>query len=827
MAGTGVGKFSSTASNNTSNLTVNFAENMAPSNVNNAARELMGHMRDMYEQLGDGYFEFGDGDGTYTVARGDADTITLTSSADISSVYFPGRKIRITDGGANVVEGTIASSSHSSTTQTVNLTGISLASGTPTKVELGIDTAAFGGRVILDDDGDTYIEAATDDTIDIYVAGAKDFVITANTFTAESGSTIAAQALTATTVTASGIVKTDDTTNATSTTDGSLQTDGGLSVALDAVIGDDIKMLSDSSQIAWGADGEVTMTHVHNHGIAIQQDGNGDTLALISADADADSGPLLRFYRNSSSPAQNDVAGLVNFVARNNNSQDITLAQILSKIETTTDGSEDGDFKISTMNAGTLRERLALNSNATVFNEDSVDVDFRVESNGQTHMLFVDGGSDHVNIAGGGTDGGGVLNVFSADNTTTLSLIGTDTDASAGPILSLERSNNSAADSDDIGKIILKAQNDANQTVEYGIIRGDITDASDGTEDGVIKVEAITAGTNTEIARFGDGVGVVFNETSADIDFRVEGNGDTHLIFADAGDDDVYIGYYTGGDNDDAMLYVATDQNKEVAKLTAANGSYAEDVIHLDCTRAGSSNYNLIRATSNGNNDNELVLNGAGALSIDGTLTENGADYAEYFEWNDGNSSDEDRVGLSVKLSGNKIVASSSSDDAADIIGVISGNPAVVGDASWNTWNDKYEKDDYGRYVWEDYTVTEWTELADTLGGGKQTLQLKSYQTDKIPDGVTAPDADVTVDGVLTKTAKVIISKGAGGENLSRRKENSSWDATATYVPRAERKEWDAVGLVGKLRMKKGQKTGTNWLKMRDISDTVEEWLIR
>ena len=204
MAGTGVGKFSSTASNNTSNLTVNFAENMAPSNVNNAARELMGHMRDMYEQLGDGYFEFGDGDGEYTVTRGDADTITITGTGDITSVYYVGRKIRITDGGGNVVEGVISGSSHSSTTQTIDLSGITLASGTPTKVELGIDTAAFGGKVILDDDGDTYIEAPTNNTIDIYVAGAKDFVITANTFTAESGSTIAAQALTATTVTATG-----------------------------------------------------------------------------------------------------------------------------------------------------------------------------------------------------------------------------------------------------------------------------------------------------------------------------------------------------------------------------------------------------------------------------------------------------------------------------------------------------------------------------------------------------------------------------------------------------------------------------------------------
>ena len=33
-----------------------------------------------------------------------------------------------------------------------------------------------------------------------------------------------------------------------------------------------------------------------------------------------------------------------------------------------------------------------------VFNEDSADQDFRVESNGNTHMLFVDGGNDRVGI---------------------------------------------------------------------------------------------------------------------------------------------------------------------------------------------------------------------------------------------------------------------------------------------------------------------------------------------------------------------------------------------------------------------------------------------
>jgi hypothetical protein len=63
-----------------------------------------------------------------------------------------------------------------------------------------------GTELILDADADTSITADTDDTIDIRIAGADDFQFTANTFTAQSGSTIAAQALTATTVTASAIV---------------------------------------------------------------------------------------------------------------------------------------------------------------------------------------------------------------------------------------------------------------------------------------------------------------------------------------------------------------------------------------------------------------------------------------------------------------------------------------------------------------------------------------------------------------------------------------------------------------------------------------------
>ncbi|BAQ87936.1 tail fiber [uncultured Mediterranean phage uvMED] len=79
--------------------------------------------------------------------------------------------------------------------------------------------------------------------------------------------------LTASTGTFSGILKTDDTTDATSTTDGSLQTDGGLSVAKDAVIGDDLTLKSDSSVLAFGADADVKLTHVHDTGLILSAGG--------------------------------------------------------------------------------------------------------------------------------------------------------------------------------------------------------------------------------------------------------------------------------------------------------------------------------------------------------------------------------------------------------------------------------------------------------------------------------------------------------------------------------------------------------------------------
>ena len=90
-------------------------------------------------------------------------------------------------------------------------------------------------------------------------------------------------------ITSSGIIKTDATTNATSITDGSLQTDGGLSVTLDAILGDDLTLISDAAVLNFGVNSDVSLTHVHDTGLLLNssrkiQFGDAGTFIHQSAD---------------------------------------------------------------------------------------------------------------------------------------------------------------------------------------------------------------------------------------------------------------------------------------------------------------------------------------------------------------------------------------------------------------------------------------------------------------------------------------------------------------------------------------------------------------
>lgn len=84
-------------------------------------------------------------------------------------------------------------------------------------------------------------------------------------------------------------------------------------------------------------------------------------------------------------------------------------------------------------------------------------------------------------------------------NTTTndsLLITSTEDSSSAAPVITLKRNSGSPADSDYLGQLKFKGENDADQEVVYAKITGKISDASDGSEDGLIEFANVKAGSN-------------------------------------------------------------------------------------------------------------------------------------------------------------------------------------------------------------------------------------------------------------------------------------------------------------------------------------------
>jgi hypothetical protein len=132
--------------------------------------------------------------------------------------------------------------------------------------------------------------------------------------------------------------------------------------------------------------------------VTITTTDNTAGLTLKSTDADANSGPLLDLIRESSSPADGDSIGQLSFIGKDSGGVNTEYARIKGIITDVTNNTEDGALEFLNFKSGFLNNALILGSTETVFNDASVDVDFRVESNGNANMLFVDGGNDKVGI---------------------------------------------------------------------------------------------------------------------------------------------------------------------------------------------------------------------------------------------------------------------------------------------------------------------------------------------------------------------------------------------------------------------------------------------
>ena len=180
--------------------------------------------------------------------------------------------------------------------------------------------------------------------------------------------------------------------------------------------------------------------------------------------------------------------------------------------------------------------------------------------------------------------------ITTADNTDTLSLISTDDDANVGPVLRLFRNSASAVDNDVIGNIIFSGNDTAGNETDYLTFQVNAGDADDGQEDGFMRILMPVASSSTEFVRLSPAE-VVFNEGSADLDFRVESNASTKMLFVDANEEHVHIG--TGDINAFGNFVVESSADCDVEFFSnVGNGTIG--VIELFFTTDGSADHQSI-----------------------------------------------------------------------------------------------------------------------------------------------------------------------------------------------------------------------------------------
>ena len=174
------------------------------------------------------------------------------------------------------------------------------------------------GELILDADADTSITADTDDQIDIRIAGADDFQFTANTFTAQSGSTIAAQTLTAAgLITTSAGIKADDGSTSTPSLHGTTSTNAGIFFPT----ADHMAVTIGGSELTRFGSNSILHRETENTfstiGVTINQGGqDNEILALKSSDiahgmtSDTETDTYFFIKKSSATAGAPDVVGL-------------------------------------------------------------------------------------------------------------------------------------------------------------------------------------------------------------------------------------------------------------------------------------------------------------------------------------------------------------------------------------------------------------------------------------------------------------------------------------------------------------------------------------
>lgn len=210
------------------------------------------------------------------------------------------------------------------------------------------------------------------------------------------------------------------------------------------------------------------------------------------------------------------------------------------------------------------------------------------------------------------------------------------------------------------------------------------------------------------------------------------------------------------------------DSHAEGHTTTASNyASHASGKYNTAMTTGGASGNTTGTAFVIGNGTSTSALSNAFSVQYDGTVKAKStitasttADYAEFFEWLDKNPNEEDRVGHFVTLDGDKIKIATSEDDY--ILGIVSGEPFVLGNGDCDTWNGMYLHDEFRRTMYE--PAPKMIEILDSEGN---------------PTGEYEE-----VEGEYEGTRPIL---------------NPDYDPTQKYISRFDRVEWSPVGMLGVL----------------------------
>ena len=206
----------------------------------------------------------------------------------------------------------------------------------------------------------------------------------------------------------------------------------------------------------------------------------------------------------------------------------------------------------------------------------------------------------------------------------------------------------------------------------------------------------------------------------------------------------------------------------EGSTTTASNfASHVSGKYNAAMTTGGSRNNKTGHAFVIGNGTTPVLLSNAFSVTYSGVvkaastiMASTTADYAEFFEWEDGNPDAEDRVGKFVTLNGDKISIATSNEDY--ILGIVSGEPFVLGNGDCDTWNGMYLRDEFGRTILEPAPKIE---IDEETGEEKEFLD---------------EDGNIIYEG----TRPVL---------------NPDYDPTQPYISRFDRPEWSPVGMLGVL----------------------------